>query len=215
MGERERLDDRLPDRREGRHIFFVPLLLASLIFACAVGLSRVVCPPPNRRWRLAEGSPGTTRTQQSLKIVSPVNRDHVPSLTSTADCAGDVSRPVLAGADVVEYFNIPAGSEPVIGKGSISTLHNGYLFFFNSTENRGLFEVSEGDHLQPPIRLARLFEVGNRSAMKAICKCYSRKASDMEDVWIFRCSSFRQNQVTNPYSATLGTLSVRALMLTL
>lgn len=168
MGERERLDDRLPDRREGRHVFFIPLLLASLIFACAVGLSRVVCPPPNRRWRLAEGSPDMTRTQQSFKLVSPVNRDHLPSLTSTADCAGDVSRPVLAGADVVEYFNIPAGSEPVIGKSSISTQHNGYLFFFNSTENRALFEVSEGYHLHPPIRLVSLLEIRIQRAINVV-----------------------------------------------
>ena len=55
--------------------------------------------------------------------------------------AGDVSYPVLAGADVVAYFSLEEGSKPVIARGDIRATHRSYDFYFSSLENRETFKV--------------------------------------------------------------------------
>lgn len=44
---------------------------------------------------------------------------------------------------------------------------------------------------------------------------YSRKVSEMDEVWIFLRSSFHWNQCSDPHSATLWICCFRVLMLTL
>lgn len=48
---------------------------------------------------------------------------------------------MLAGADVVAYFSLAPNSKPLMSTGDIFTRYNGYLFYFNTTENQRLFEV--------------------------------------------------------------------------
>lgn len=72
-------------------------------------------------------------------LVKPLNGTH-PTLTSTQDCTGDLSYPVLAGADVVAYFSLEDGSKPVIARGDIRATYRSYVFFFVSVENRNRFE---------------------------------------------------------------------------
>lgn len=132
------------DRQENRRVALLKVLAAAFVFVCAAGFSGAMFSPKHgwRRWAKDDHDPSDGL--QELPLVRPTFKNTTkPTLTSTADCAGDYSRPVLAGADVVEYFNIPADSSPVIGKGHITVTHNGYLFFFSSTENQRLFKVSD------------------------------------------------------------------------
>lgn len=80
----------------------------------------------------------------NLDLVSPTNKRSLPTKTSTEDCTGDKTRPVLAGADVVAYWELEEGSKPVIGIGAVNATHNGYIFFFSSVENRKAFQASFG-----------------------------------------------------------------------
>lgn len=86
--------------------------------------------------------------EQSMEIdsglIKPYNGTK-PAQTATSDCVGNTSLPVVAGADVVAYFSMEAGTKPAIATGDISTTYDGNLFHFNTYENRQTFEVCEGD----------------------------------------------------------------------
>jgi len=60
------------------------------------------------------------------------------------ECCTDQNFPVLAGVDVVAYFQIPLGSRAVIGNSSINSIfetRNGaFTFYFSNEENRNIFE---------------------------------------------------------------------------
>jgi YHS domain-containing protein len=48
--------------------------------------------------------------------------------------------PVMAGYDLVEYHNLQASQDGVVGKESISHRHtNGYLYYFSTQANKELF----------------------------------------------------------------------------
>eukprot|EP00752_Nemacystus_decipiens_P016488 g14739.t1 len=86
---------------------------------------------------------GGDSTNASLKAVSglidPNNGTH-PTLTTTQDCTGDYSLPVLTGVDVVAYWSLPAGAEPVLGKPDLTSQYGNYRFYFSSIENLQTFE---------------------------------------------------------------------------
>lgn len=122
------------------------LCASVFIFSSAAAMSRTVF-SPEYGWRQAPPSrseelQGDDEALGSFSLIGPTfGNSSKPTLTSTADCTGDKTRPVLAGADVVEFFSLPDGSKPVIGKGDITAEHNGYLFFFSSQDNQQLFKV--------------------------------------------------------------------------
>lgn len=53
----------------------------------------------------------------------------------------DLSLPVLGGFDVVAYWTLPDGAEPVLGTSALMALYGNYRFFFSSIENLRAFEV--------------------------------------------------------------------------
>lgn len=62
---------------------------------------------------------------------------HLRRLTVDAD----YSLPVLGGFDVVAYWTLPGGAEPVLGTQAFTALYGNYRFLFSSTENLRAFEV--------------------------------------------------------------------------
>ena len=44
---------------------------------------------------------------------------------------------------MVAYFQMEAGSKPVIARGEVRSTYRDYVFYFSSLENRAIFEVSK------------------------------------------------------------------------
>lgn len=61
----------------------------------------------------------------------------------TEECAGQFDLPVLGGVDVVAYWDLPAGAEPVLGTSDLMALWGDYRFFFSSIENLRTFQVTK------------------------------------------------------------------------
>lgn len=83
---------------------------------------------------------GGNSSEIPFGLVTPYNGTR-PTLTTTLECVGDLSLPVIAGADVVAYFSMEEGQKPEIATGDIRTTYDGNLFYFNTHENKQTFEV--------------------------------------------------------------------------
>ena len=57
------------------------------------------------------------------------------------ECARQYDLPVLKGVDVVAYWTLPDGAEPVIGTPNLMASYGEYRFFFSSIVNLRAFEV--------------------------------------------------------------------------
>lgn len=73
---------------------------------------------------------------------------------SPEECAGQFDLPILGGVDVVEYWNLPAGADPVLGKSTLMAFLGDYRFFFSTIENLRWFEVRNENSLQHVFVLA-------------------------------------------------------------
>lgn len=113
--------------------FVFTLLLAVGVFGVSTGAARFFFP---------RGSDGR---QESDGVQSLVERDD--DGYKTWECAGNLTGlPVMGGADVVSYFSLSLGQGAIFGKEEHISNYNGYLFLFESDENKDLFEVRVGLH---------------------------------------------------------------------
>ena len=88
---------------------------------------------------------GSDGRQESDGVQSLVERDD--DGYKTWECAGNLTGlPVMGGADVVSYFSLSLGQGAIFGKEEHISNYNGYLFLFESDENKDLFEVRVGLH---------------------------------------------------------------------
>jgi len=56
-------------------------------------------------------------------------------------------RPVMQGADMVEYFSLSPGAAHVVGSADITSVYNNYTFRFSTHENRRKFETNQTRYL--------------------------------------------------------------------
>lgn len=68
-----------------------------------------------------------------------------PDAAVTEPTPADVSFPVLGGVDVVAYWGLSEGAEPVSGTPALMALYGDYRFYFSSIENLRTFEVLESE----------------------------------------------------------------------
>lgn len=109
--------------------FFLTLCVAIGIFGVSTGAARYLFP------RGARGRQhGSSASQESL-----VERDG--DGYQTWQCAGDLSLPVMKGADLVSYFSLEEGDVAMYGTPEHQSSYGEYLFLFVSEENKALFEV--------------------------------------------------------------------------
>ncbi|CAN0304134.1 unnamed protein product, partial [Discosporangium mesarthrocarpum] len=57
-------------------------------------------------------------------------------------CTGNRSLPVLEGVDVVAYYQLDPGADPVHGVSSIRAYLNNYAFYFSTEENKQVFQAN-------------------------------------------------------------------------
>ena len=108
------------------------LFIALGIFGVSTGAARYLFPRASQS-RL----PVDQQTGFTVRY-NPLEDDRSPT---TAICTGDVSKPVLDGADFVAYFSLDPDSAGVYGTEDYVATYNGYSFWFISEENKALFEV--------------------------------------------------------------------------
>ncbi|CAN0059885.1 unnamed protein product [Ascophyllum nodosum] len=107
------------------------LFIALGIFGVSTGAARYLFPRASQS-RL----PVDQQTGFTVRY-NPLEDDRSPT---TAICTGDVSKPVLDGADFVAYFSLDPDSAGVYGTEDYVATYNGYSFWFISEENKALFE---------------------------------------------------------------------------
>lgn len=140
----------MPKASESQYLTLKGILcmfaIAFVLFVLSASLSRTIT-EEDIDTKLIVSPDMVNEGEQSMEInsglINPYNGTK-PARTTTSDCISDMSLPVVAGADVVAYFSMEAGTKPAIATGDISTTYDDYLFFFNTHENRQTFEVCEG-----------------------------------------------------------------------
>lgn len=119
--------------------FLLTLFLAFGIFAISVGSAKYFFPRGGTRQQ-------EQQQQVALRVeIAGGNRDG--DGYTTAQCAGDLSLPVLMGADLVAYFSLEEHGEAIFGFADYEAVYGGYRFLFSSAENKALFEVSDPSFL--------------------------------------------------------------------
>lgn len=111
--------------------FLLTLFLAFAIFAVSVGSAKYFFPR------------GGARQQQQQVALAIDGGNRSGDGYSTAQCTGDLSLPVLNGADLVAYFSLEEHGAAIFGVADYEAVYGGYRFLFASAENKALFEVSK------------------------------------------------------------------------
>ncbi|CAN0007944.1 unnamed protein product [Ascophyllum nodosum] len=149
MAERESLMPARPDQPKARQLF-LPLLATVGILLLAFSSITL------KQGRWIGRANHMTSTDTSLGYATNTEpdahqRSHYidphcgdngtdPAQTTTDECTGDFTLPVLAGVDVVAFFSLPPGATPVVGSENRMALFGDYRFYFSSIENLRLFE---------------------------------------------------------------------------
>lgn len=130
---------------------------------------------PSRRYAVAAAVFSTSASTVQCKPILMRSRLRPllpsPGVATTRTADSDFSLPVLGGYDVVAYWTLPDGAEPVLGKPALMSLYGHYRFFFSSIENLRTFEV------RSMMRVLRL----RVSFGRAVQPCYIRTSADRVD----------------------------------
>lgn len=109
--------------------FLLTLFLAFAIFAISAGSAKYLFPRD-----------GGGQQQQQQQVALDANME---TSYTTAQCCGDLSQPVLMGADLVAYFSLEEDEGAIFGVWEYQAMYGGYRFVFSTEENKALFEVSK------------------------------------------------------------------------
>lgn len=137
--------------RGSRQRLVQPLCIAIGILVVVAGITGLLFPAisTNQGTNEPQELRPISDTEASFGLINPHNGDNGtdPARTTTIECTQDLTLPVLAGVDVVSYFDdLHEGDPPIFGAESLMSVYNGYRFYFSTWENLLKFEVS--DHCQ-------------------------------------------------------------------
>ncbi|CAB1096374.1 unnamed protein product [Ectocarpus sp. CCAP 1310/34] len=109
-----------------------PLLVALGVFGVSTGAARYLFP----RRKLQP------QREQLERLVAV----RTGNSAVTSECA-TASKVVMEGADLTRYFSLELGAAAVYGVEEYEALYNGYRFWFESAENKAMFEESPKSYI--------------------------------------------------------------------